>query len=154
MLTREEIEEIQIEFSRYEQKRAVGVEALKIVQRHRGWVPDECLVAAAELLEMTPDELDGVATFYNQIFRKPVGRHVILLCNSVSCWVMGYESIRRFLRRRLGIDFGETTADGRFTLLPHACLGSCDHAPAMVVDEDLYVNLDPEEIDRILTGYA
>jgi len=154
MLTREEIEEIKIEFSRYEQKRAVCVEALKIVQRRRGWISDESLAAAAELLEMTPDELDGVATFYNHIFRKPVGRHVILLCNSVSCWVMGVEDMHQILRGRLGIDFGGTTADGRFTLLPHACLGCCDHAPAMMVDDDLHLDLDSEKIDKILAGYA
>jgi len=153
MLTPEEIEAIKNEFPRYEQKRGAGVEALKIVQRRRGWVSDESLAAVAEWVEMTPDELDGVATFYNHIFRKPVGRHVILLCSSVTCWVMGYENVYRFLQTRLGIDFGETSPDGRFTLLPHACLGCCDHAPAMMIDDDLHVDLDPETIDHILAGY-
>jgi len=153
MLTRKEIAEIETEFSRYEQKQAVGVEALKIVQRHRGWVSDETLQATAEFLDMTPDELDGVATFYNHIFRKPVGRHVILICDSVTCWIMGYEDMIQHLRKRLEIDFGETTPDGRFTLLPHVCLGCCDHAPAMMIDDDLYQDLDLEKIDRILGAY-
>jgi len=153
MLTREEMEEIEAEFSHYEQRQAVSVEALKIVQRHRGWVSDESLREVAEFLRMTPDELDGVATFYSHIFRKPVGRHVILVCNSVSCWVMGYESIYEHLKKRLQIDFGETTPDGCFTWLPHSCLGCCDHAPAMMIDDDLHGDLGPEKIDKILETY-
>ncbi len=154
MLTAEEKKEIEAEFPHYEQKRAVSVEALKIVQRHRGWVSDEALVAVAEFLEMTPAELDAVATFYNLIFRKPVGKHIILVCDSVSCWIMGYERILEHLQDRLGIVLGETTADGVFTLLPIVCLGACDQAPAMMIDEELYGNLDPAKIDEILANYT
>jgi NADH-quinone oxidoreductase subunit E len=154
MLTTEEIEEIQAEFLRYEQKRAVCIEALKIVQRRRGWVSDDALRDVARHLEMTADELDAVATFYNFIYRKPVGRHVILVCDSVSCWIMGYDRILARLKERLGIGFGETTADGRFTLLPNVCLGACDHAPVMMIDEDLYLDVDPQMLDRILDQYG
>jgi len=154
MLTAEEKKEIGAEFPRYEQKRAVCVEALKIVQRHRGWVSDEALIEVAEFLEMTPAELDAVATFYNLIFRKPVGRHIILVCNSVSCWIMGYEHIVQYLQDRLGIPLGGTSADGVFTLLPIVCLGACDQAPAMMVDDRLYGNLDPAKIDEILATYS
>ncbi len=154
MLTAEEKKEIGAEFPRYEQKRAVCVEALKIVQRHRGWVSDEALIEVAEFLEMTPAELDAVATFYNLIFRKPVGRHIILVCNSVSCWIMGYEHILQHLQDRLGIPLGGTSADGVFTLLPIVCLGACDQAPAMMVDDRLYGNLDPAKIDEILATYS
>jgi NADH-quinone oxidoreductase subunit E len=154
MLTAEEKKEIEAEFPRYEQKRAVCVEALKIVQRHRGWVSDEALIAVAEFLEMTPAELDGVATFYNLIFRKPVGKHIILVCDSVSCWIMGYERILQHLQDRLGIALGETSADGVFTLLPIVCLGACDQAPAMMIDDELYGNLDPAKIDEILANYT
>ena len=126
---------------------------MKIVQRHRGWVSDESLRDIAELLGMSPADLDGVATFYNLIFRKPVGRHVIMVCDSVSCWIMGYDRIREHLSERLGIEFGETTADNRFTLLPIVCLGACDHAPAMMVDADLHSDLDPQKIDGILEKY-
>jgi NADH-quinone oxidoreductase subunit E len=153
MLTLEEIEEIQAEFRRYEQKKAACIDALKIVQRRRGWVSDEALRDLAQFLEMTADELDSVATFYNLIFRKPVGRHVILVCNSVSCWIMGYDRIVDRLKERLGIGFGETTSDGRFTLLPQVCLGACDHAPVMMIDEDLHLDLDPHMLDRILAQY-
>jgi NADH-quinone oxidoreductase subunit E len=154
MLTAEEKKEIEAEFPRYEQKRAACVEALKVVQRHRGWVSEEALIAVAEFLEMTPAELDGVATFYNLIFRKPVGKHIILVCDSISCWIMGYERVLQHLQDRLGIVKGETTADGVFTLLPIVCLGACDQAPAMMIDDELYGKLDPDKIDEILTKYT
>ncbi len=153
MLTDEERQEITAEFPHYPEKRAVCVEALKIVQAHRGWVSDENLKDVARLLEMTPDELDGVATFYNLVFRKPVGRHVILVCDSVSCWIMGCDRLREQLTARLGIRPGETTADGRFTLLPIVCLGACDHAPTMMIDEELHRDLDPARIEAILERY-
>ncbi len=154
MLTPEEKHEIAAEFPHYQQKRAVALEALKIAQRSRGWVSDETLKEVAELLEMTPEEVDDLATFYNMIFRRPVGRHVILLCDSVSCWVMGYENLRDYLCRRLGIQQpGSTSSDNRFTLLPTVCLGCCDHAPAMMIDEDLHLDLTPEKIENILANY-
>jgi NADH-quinone oxidoreductase subunit E len=150
VLTEEERQEIEAEIHQYAQKRGVCIDALKIVQRRRGWVSDESVRDLAEFLEMTPDELDSVATFYNLIFRKPVGRRVILICDSVSCWIMGYDRIREHLTARLGIALGETSADGEFTMLPIACLGACDHAPALMIDETLHQDLEPNEIDRIL----
>jgi NADH-quinone oxidoreductase subunit E len=153
MLTEEEKREIETELQHYEQKQAACIEAMKIVQRHRGWVSDESIQDVANLLEMTPDELDSVATFYNLIFRRPVGKHVILICDSVSCWIMGYEDLRRHLIERLGINLGETTTDGRFTMLPIACLGTCDHAPALMIDNELYRDLDSQKIDQILEKY-
>jgi len=153
MLTAEERNQIDEEVSHYPTKRAACVEALKIVQKDRGWVSDESLKEVALYLDMTPDELDNVATFYNLIFRRPVGKHVILLCDSVSCWLMGYSDVRRKLIEQLGVDFGGTTGDGRFTLLPTVCLGDCDHAPAMMIDEDLYNSLKAENIEQILGQY-
>jgi NADH-quinone oxidoreductase subunit E len=153
MLTEEETREIEAELQHYEQKQAACIEAMKIVQRHRGWVSDESIQDIARLLEMTPDELDSVATFYNLIFRRPVGKHVILICDSVSCWIMGYEDLRQHLTERLGINLGETTSDGRFTMLPIVCLGTCDHAPALMIDNDLYQDLDAQKIDEILEKY-
>jgi len=154
MLTPQEIEEIEAEFPNYERRQAVSVEALKVVQRHRRWVSDEALADVARLLEMSVAELDAVATFYNLIYRRPVGRHVILVCTSVSCWIMGSESILELLRQRLGIGLGETSADGRFTLLPVVCLGACHLAPAMMIDDDLHHDLKPDAIDAILADYA
>lgn len=150
MLTIEEKREIEDEFPRYETRPAVCIEAMKVVQKHRGWVSDEGIRDIAEFLDMTPDELDAVATFYNLIFRKPVGQHVIFLCDSVTCWIMGYERMRDHLQARLGINLGETTADGNFTLLPIVCLGTCDHAPAMMVNGELHRDLTTGRIDEIL----
>ncbi len=153
MLSEEEKQEIEAEFPHYEQKRAVGIEALKVVQGHRGWVSDESLRDVADFLGMTPDELDSVATFYNLIYRKPVGKHVIHICDSVTCWIMGYERLLQHVTDRLGITLGETTDDGTFTLLPIVCLGTCDHAPALMIDEDLYRDLDPDQLDAVLDRY-
>jgi len=152
MLSEDERREIEREMLRSGVKKGVSLEALRIVQKHRGWVSDE-IHDTAELLGMTPTELDGVATFYSLIFRKPVGKHVILICDTVSCWVMGYEQILERLTRRLGIGINETSADGQFTLLQVACLGVCDRAPAMMVGDELYTDLTPERVDEILGQY-
>jgi NADH-quinone oxidoreductase subunit E len=107
----------------------------------------------ARYLELSDEELDSVATCYNFIFRKPVGRHIIVLCDSVVCWAVGYEHLLEHLQRRLGIQMGQTTRDGRFTLLPGACQGACDKAPVMIVDEELYVELTPTKMDEVLDKY-
>lgn len=153
MLTEEERKEIADELGHCERKEAGSIEALKIVQRRRGWVSDESLRDVAAMLDMTPSELDAVATFYNYIFRRPVGRHVISICDSMVCWTLGYNPLRDLLERRLGIAFGETTPDNRFTLLPAACLGACDRAPVLLIDEDLHGPVTPEMMDGILDQY-
>src|SRR5512135_1593733 len=106
MLTAEERQEIESEMAHYPTREAVCIDAMKVVQRHRGWVSDENVRDVAELLGMSPADVDGVATFYNLIFRKPVGRHVIFVCDSVSCWIMGYDRVREHLCKRLGVGLG------------------------------------------------
>jgi NADH-quinone oxidoreductase subunit E len=150
MLSDQEKQEIEAELKQYEHKQAACADALKIVQRHRGWVSDESLYDAAMMLDMTPEELDSIATFYNLIYRKPVGTHVIHVCNTISCWIVGQQEIFDHLRSRLNIDWGETSADGRFTLLPIPCLGACDQAPAMMLDNEIYGDLTPGKLDAIL----
>ena len=150
MLTQEEQTDILAEVKRYPYKRAACPEALKIVQRYRGWISDQTLCEVAEFLDMTPAELDSIATVYNLIFRRAVGRHVILVCDSVVCWILGYEQLLEHLQKRLGVGLGETTADKKFTLLPVCCIGACDEAPAMMLDGRLYGKLTPEKIDAIL----
>ena len=154
MLSPDEIAEIEHELPLFPRRSAAAIEGLRIVQRHRGWVSDDAIQDLAAFLQMSASELDGVATFYNLIYRRPVGRHVILVCDSVSCWIMGYEALKEALTKKLGIRFGETTPDGRFTLLPIPCLGTCDRAPAMFVGEDLYRDLQPQDLDGILAKYA
>jgi NADH-quinone oxidoreductase subunit E len=154
MLTDDTKKEIEAQIAIYGRREAACIGSMLIAQRHVGWISDETLEDLAKFLGMTVEELDGVATFYNEIYRKPVGRHVILVCDSVVCWIMGYDGVREHLTRRLGIDLGQTTPDGRFTLLPVQCLGACDHAPAMTVDGELYIDLDPEKIDKILEAHT
>jgi len=153
VLKEEEIRDIRAEMGRYPTARAAVPEALRVVQRFRGWVSTDAVRDIAAFFGLGAEEVEGVATFYNLIYRRPVGRHVILVCDSVSCWIMGYEDLKRRLEDRLGIRLGQTTPDGRFTLLPIACLGACHRAPAMMVDGEMHENVSPEGLDRILEGY-
>ncbi len=153
MLTEEEKKQIDHNLKEYPTKRAACIEALKVVQQSKRWISDESLHDIADYLDMTADELDSVATFYNLVFRRPVGRHVILICDSISCWILGYTKIYEHLNKTLGISFGETTEDDRFTLLPIPCLGTCDHAPALMIDNDLHRDLSADKLDAILKQY-
>jgi len=152
-LTEHECHAIQEEKGHYEDPRAACIEALKIVQQQRGWVPDEAISGIAHELGIPASDVEGVATFYSQIFRQPVGRHLIRLCDSVVCYVTGYQSIQARLEQLLGIGLGETTADGRFTLLPVCCLGNCDHGPTLMIDDDTYGDLAPEALPLLLERY-
>ena len=129
------------------------VDALRAVQDENGWVPDAGIDLVAELLGVLPVEVEEVATFYDKIFRHPVGKRVIHVCDSICCWANGGEEIAAHLYRALDIGFGETTADGIFTLLPTCCLGACGEAPAMMVGLTTHGRLTPEKIDAILAGY-
>ena len=153
MLTEEEIREIQEEIKQYPYPSVACIDALKIIQHHRGWVSDDSVKHIAKLLRISNEEVDSVATFYSRIYRKPVGRNVILICDSVSCMVMGYESLYEHISKKLGISFGGTSADGRFTLLPISCLGDCDNAPALMINDDHYNRLTVEKIDELLDRY-
>ncbi len=153
-LTAAEISEIEHEISLYPDKRAVGLEALKIVQRHQGWVSDESMRAISNYLDIPVADLEGVATFFNLIYRRPVGKKVILFCDSVSCWVMGCDRIKQKITDQLGIDYGETTSDGEYTLIPVPCLGDCDKAPVMMIGEEMHRHLDEEGIESLFRNAA
>ena len=148
-LSAQEIEAIEHELTHIPYKAGAAIDALLIVQKHRGWVSDESIRAIADMLDMSTGELDGIATFYNGIYRRPVGDKVILLCNSVSCWICGCQRAREDVEKTLGITMGETTADGKYTLLSVPCLGACDRAPVMMVGEDLHINLDGDSIRQV-----
>ena len=154
MLSEQERKKIAEEMKLHEQPRGAISEALLIVQEHRGWVPDEALSDVAGMLGVSTADVEAVATFYELIFRKPVGKHVILLCDSVSCWITGEERLEEHLQKRLGVALGGTTPDGQFTLLPAGCLGACDLGPAMIIDGTLYDTLTPEKADEILSKYG
>ena len=154
MLSEREREKIVEEMRLHEHPRAAISEALLIVQENHGWVPDEALPEIAAVLGVSREEVEAIATFYELIFRKPVGKHVILLCDSVSCWITGEENILAHLQKRLGVGFGGTTPDGLFTLLPAGCLGACDAGPALMIDGKLYDRLTPDRADSILAEYG
>jgi len=146
VLSDTELAEIDAEIAHVPTPAGAAIDALRIVQAHRGWVSDESLQAIARHLQMSAAELDGIATFYTLIFRQPVGEKVILLCNSVSCWMMGCDALQQKITDQLGIGLGETTADNQYTLLPMTCLGACDKAPVMMVADDLYENVDAQSL--------
>ena len=150
VLSDKEIAAIEHECSLYEIRPAAAIDALQIVQQQRRWISDESLYAIANMLGMSATELEGVATFYNLIYRQPVGEHVIHLCDSVSCWLHDFQKIADYLSQTLNIEFGQTTADGKITLLPNVCLGCCDKAPALMLDGELVENLDIEAIDKLV----
>ncbi|EFA4541544.1 NADH-quinone oxidoreductase subunit NuoE [Escherichia coli] len=152
-LSAAEREAIEHEMRHYEDPRAASIEALKIVQKQRGWVPDGAIHAIADVLGIPASDVEGVATFYSQIFRQPVGRHVIRYCDSVVCHINGYQGIQAALEKKLNIKPGQTTFDGRFTLLPTCCLGNCDKGPNMMIDEDTHAHLTPEAIPELLERY-
>jgi NADH-quinone oxidoreductase subunit E len=153
VLTSEDITEIEKVCQHFPLRSAACIEGLKIIQKNHRWVSDDAVKELAELLEMSPAAIDSVATYYSLIFRKPVGRHVIMVCDSVSCWIMGYEKLLVQLKDKLQIGYGETTADDRFTLLSICCLGTCDHAPAIMINEDLHRDLATDQLDAILATY-
>ncbi|MGV8842566.1 MAG: NADH-quinone oxidoreductase subunit NuoE [Pseudomonas sp.] len=144
---------IEHELQHYEDSRAVSIEALKIVQQARGWVSDGAIAAIGELLGIPASDVEGVATFYSQIFRQPVGRHIIRVCDSMVCYIAGHESVLSSIQQQLGIGLGETTSDERFTLLPVCCLGNCDKAPTLMIDEQTFSDVQPDGVARLLETY-
>lgn len=153
VLSEEERSDIEAEIAHLPDRQSAAIDALRIVQGYRGWVSDESVAAIADLLGMSPVAIDSIATFYNLIYRKPVGRNVVMVCDSVSCFIMGANNIKQALIEKLGIEPGQTTEDDRFTLLPIVCLGACDHAPAIMINEDLVYDVSPENLDEILKAY-
>ena len=120
------------------------------IQEEKGWVSDESVEEAARVTGLSPLQVEELATFYNLIFRRPVGEKVILVCDSISCWTMGSGNVVDHLEKSLGVELGGTTSDGKFTLLPVCCIGHCDKAPVMRIGTRVYGNLTAERIDEIL----
>jgi NADH-quinone oxidoreductase subunit E len=150
----DEIRRLDAILGHYPDKRAAAATAMRLVQARRRWLSDEALTDLGEYLEMTVAELDGIATFGNMVFRRPVGRHIVLLCDSFACWSLGYAELRAALEAELGVGMGQTTTDGRFTLLPIVCLGACDRGPALMVDDELFGPVAAADVAGILESYA
>jgi NADH-quinone oxidoreductase subunit E len=155
MLSRKAKEKIQQLKSRYPQAKSALLPALHLAQReHDGWLSDEVMTEVAEVMDLPPAEVRSVASFYTMFHRRPVGKHLVQVCTNLSCSLLGAEHIVEHLKRALGIEVGETTADGLFTLLEVECLGSCGTAPMMQIDDTYYENLTIERVDEILSQLA
>jgi len=133
-----------------EHPRELVVDVMFALQQQYGYLSDEAVAEAAALLDMSPLQVEELATFYTFVFREPVGKYVIHVCDSLICWMDGAVSVRDYLSKKLAIAPGETTPDGRFTLLPVCCIGYCDLSPAMLINRKAYGPLTPARIDEIL----
>ncbi|MFZ0451137.1 MAG: NADH-quinone oxidoreductase subunit NuoE [Desulfatiglandaceae bacterium] len=138
------------EIRKAEYPRELAIDVMYALQARDGYLTDEGLVEGAELLGMTPLEMEELATFYDFIYREPVGEFVIHACDGVVCWMFGEESVVDYLCRKLDVAVGERSRDGLFTVLPSSCIGQCDKAPAMMIRDRTYGPLTPEKIDEIL----
>jgi NADH-quinone oxidoreductase subunit E len=150
MLPKELLEKLQTQIAKVDHPRELAVDMMFALQNYFGHLSDEALEEGAHLLGMTPLELEEIATFYDFIYREPVGKFVIHVCDGVVCWMNGYDAVMEYLFKKLGIKPGETTEDGFFTILPTACIGYCDLSPAMLINGRAYGPLTPEKIDDIL----
>ena len=150
MSTKELLKVLEQQIGTADHPRELAVDVMIALQEQYGYLSDAALEEAAGLLGMSPLEVEELATFYTFIYRRPVGKYVIHLCDSLICWMDGYIPIRDYLTRKLGIEMGETTTDGLFTLLPVCCIGYCDRSPAMLINKKVYGPLTTEKIDTIL----
>jgi NADH-quinone oxidoreductase subunit E len=138
---------------RYPTTEAVLLPALHIAQQqYGGWLPDEAIAAVADELGLPVAKVYGVVTFYDLFHQKPVGRHRIRVCNNLSCQLRGAEEVLEILHQELGVGEEEVTSDGRCSYVHFECLGSCDTAPMMMVDDDYHENLTPNRVRQIVKG--
>lgn len=137
----------------YPHTRSVLLPALHAAQQLYGWLSEDAIEQVSRLAGVTTAEVKGVVTFYSLFKTKPMGRHVIYLCTNVACLIMGAETLEEYLEKAYGISHGETTADGRFSLVIMECIGACDKAPAMLVNDDCHFNISMDNIQQILDNY-
>jgi len=152
MITEQLKSELKIRVARAITNREAAVDVMKTLQAHYGWLTDEAVMEAAELLGLSPLQVEELATFYEMLYRRPVGRNVIHVCDSISCWSLGGESLLQQIAGQLGIRVGETTADNCFTLLPCCCLGNCGQAPTLMIGDRIYGKVTAESAAEILVG--
>jgi len=153
MLSDDAKEKIRLGALRYPDSRAALLPALHIAQAEQGHLSDDTLRSIAGLLDLPESDVYGTATFYSLIRRRPSGRHVISICHNLPCTLLGAEPLIEHLRNKLGVEEEETTPDGRFSYRRIECIGMCDGAPAMLVNDDFHGELTPEKIDMILEKY-
>jgi NADH-quinone oxidoreductase subunit E len=137
---------------RYPTKRAALLPLLWMCQRDNGWVSPEVIDYAAGRLELSTAVVKGVVTFYTMFFEKPVGKNVVWVCRTLSCDLRGAKAIEEHLEKRFSCHVGQTSADGRFTLLRAECLAACGQAPMVQINDAYFENLDTAKLDQIIDG--
>ena len=135
---------------RYAHAKAAMVPVLHVIQKANGWIEPEAQKWVADFLGVTAMEVFEVVTFYPMLYDKPVGKHTIHVCRTLSCDACGGRELFEHLENKLGVGRGETTADGRFTLRAAECLASCGTAPAMLIDGERHENLTLDQVDKLL----
>ncbi|UXY14803.1 NADH-quinone oxidoreductase subunit NuoE [Chitiniphilus purpureus] len=153
MLTPESLAQIDRELAKYpaDQRRSATMSALRIAQTEHRWLTNELIEYVASYIGIAPVAAYEVATFYNMFDRKPVGRHKLTVCTNLPCALSGGADAGRYLQQKLGVGYGETTEDGRFTLVEGECMGACGYAPVMLVNNHTMCNhMTPEAIDKKL----
>jgi len=143
-------QELQKIISRYPDRQAALLPALYLAQREFGWISDEAIAYLAKLMELPKSRIYGVVSFYSMFNRKPIGKYFIQVCQNISCAMLGADGLFDYLSQKLGIKEGETTSDGKFTLVKVECLGACGEAPMMQINDKYYGNLTKAKVDQIL----
>lgn len=137
--------------SEYETNQSALIPALHVAQADQGWVSEETQREIAQILGLTEQSVRAVVSFYTMFHQRPVGRHLLQVCRNLSCCLLGGMKLQKQIEERLGITEGETTKDGRFTLITVECLGSCGTAPVVMVNDRYHENVTPQEMDRLLS---
>ena len=153
-LSEETVREIDKVIERYPVKQSALLPALWLAQKEQGFCSLEAQEQIAEKIGVSPAFVSGVVSFYTMYHTQPVGRHVIDVCTTVSCWLRSSDDLVKHLEEMLGIKVGETTPDGRFTLRTVECLGSCGTAPMCQIGDDYHEDLTHEQVDRLLDDLA
>lgn len=153
MLSTEATSEVLTIRAKYPSAQSALMPALRVAERHFGWLSPDALEFTALTLGLPKATVRGVASFYNLYRHKPMGRHMVQLCANVSCMLFGADDLKALLKKQYGLEPGGTSPDGRFSLLIMECIGACDEAPAMMVNEDLHGSLTAQNIIEILERY-
>ena len=144
------LERLNTIISTSETKQSSLIPLLIDIQNEFGHLSNESMEEAAKMLEISPSSVQNVATFYTMFFTEPVGKHVVWVCRTLSCALRGAEHVEHYVCDKLGIKTGETTPDGKITLMEAECLASCGTAPVMLVDDTLEENLTKESVDKVI----
>ncbi|OGL45938.1 MAG: hypothetical protein A2161_11480 [Candidatus Schekmanbacteria bacterium RBG_13_48_7] len=143
-------EKIKAEVSKYPSGEAALLPALYIVQDDLGYISPESVDGISELLKIPSSKITGVSTFYSMFNNKPVGKYLLQLCTSISCYLAGSDELFEYISKKLKINAGETTPDGKFTLMKVECLASCGTAPVLQINNDYHENMTIEKVDELL----